>query len=160
MFPLNMFYKHKLGKFGVDSKCKTCLKSSVVSRGPYKSNPEVRKKASRTYLEKHKGSERSFKRLLQMSLRGRLRKAIKRNQKAGSAVADLGCSIDFFKQYLESKFQPGMSWDNRSNWHIDHIKPLSKFDLSKRDQLLEACNYRNLQPMWAVDNMIKGNRLR
>lgn len=49
---------------------------------------------------------------LNMILRGRLRDALKNNQKVGSAVKDLGCSIDELKTYLESKFQPGMTWDN------------------------------------------------
>jgi hypothetical protein len=64
-----------------------------------------------------------------------LRTALKNNSKRGSAVKDLGCSIEELKIYLESKFLPGMSWDNWSpdGWHIDHIKPLSKFDLTDRE---------------------------
>jgi hypothetical protein len=97
---------------------------------------------------------------LSRSLRARLRSALKRNTKSGSAVKDLGCTIDEFKIYLESKFQPGMAWDNYGyhGWHIDHIKPLASFDLSDRKQLLEACHYTNLQPLWAVDNLAKGDK--
>ena len=93
-------------------------------------------------------------------LRSRLRHAIKNNQKSGSAVKDLGCSIDDLKKYLESKFQPGMSWDNHGfrGWHIDHIRPLSNFDLSVREQFLIACHYTNLQPMWWRQNIVKGNK--
>jgi hypothetical protein len=52
-----------------------------------------------------------------------------------------------------------MSWSNWSlkGWHIDHIKALSKFDLTNREQLLEACHYTNLQPLWAAENMSKGS---
>ena len=90
-------------------------------------------------------------------LRGRLNKALNGNYKSGSAVSDLGCSISEFKSYLESKFQPGMTWDNYGlyGWHIDHIKPLANFDLTDRKQLLEACHYTNLQPLWAKDNLSK-----
>ena len=49
---------------------------------------------------------------LKKRLRDRLRKAIKNNYKAGSAVRDLGCSVEYFKEYIESKFTEGMSWDN------------------------------------------------
>lgn len=92
-------------------------------------------------------------------LRCRLRLALKNNQKLGSAVKDLGCSIDFLKQYLEEKFQPGMSWNNYGRWHIDHIKPLSKFDLTCREQFLMATHYTNLQPLWAVENISKRDKL-
>jgi hypothetical protein len=87
-----------------------------------------------------------------------LNQAFKKNYKTGSAVSDLGCSIEEFKLYLESKFLPGMTWDNwsRTGWHIDHIKPLSGFDLTDPIQLQDACKYINLQPLWASDNISKG----
>jgi hypothetical protein len=95
---------------------------------------------------------------LSRRLRSRLRRALQGNYKNGSAVTDLGCSISELKTHLESKFQPGMTWDNWSfeGWHIDHIVPLASFDLTDRNQLLTACNYTNLQPLWAIDNLIKG----
>ena len=98
---------------------------------------------------------------LSHNLRTRLNIAINRNQKIGSAVDDLGCSIPELKVYLESKFQTGMTWDNWSDvgWHIDHIKPLASFDLTDRKQFLEACHYTNLQPLWAKDNLIKSDKL-
>jgi len=98
---------------------------------------------------------------LSKALRSRLYHALQGNQKTGSAVRDLGCSIDELKMHLESKFQSGMSWDNWSfdGWHIDHIKPLASFDLSDRAQLLLACHYTNLQPLWAIDNLSKGDSI-
>ena len=97
---------------------------------------------------------------LKINLRNRLLIALKNNQKSGSAVSDLGCSVPELKQYLESKFQPGMTWDNwsHSGWHIDHIKPLSRFNLSNREELLKACHYSNLQPLWAKDNLAKKDK--
>lgn len=92
-------------------------------------------------------------------LRSRISIAIKNNWKTGSAVTDLGCSIEELKIHLESKFQSGMTWENYGRWHIDHIKPLSSFDLTKREEFLEACNYNNLQPLWAEDNLKKGNKI-
>ena len=73
-----------------------------------------------------------------------------------------GCKIDFLMGYLESKFTSGMTWKNHKlyGWHIDHIIPLSSFDLTDRDQYLKACHYTNLQPLWAVDNIRKGNKLK
>jgi hypothetical protein len=92
------------------------------------------------------------------NLRNRLRQALKDNQKSGSAVKDLGCSIPELKTHLESKFQDGMTWDNWSptGWHIDHIKPLASFNLINRKEFLKANHYTNLQPMWAEENFKKG----
>jgi hypothetical protein len=121
------------------------------------------KKANRdkinNYFKNKKKTDIQFK--LSCNLRARLNSAINRNQKIGSAVRDLDCTIDEFKSYLESKFQSGMSWDNwtTDGWHIDHIKPLASFDLTDRNQLLEACHYTNLQPLWAKDNIIKSDKI-
>ncbi len=121
----------------------------------YAYNKEEIKAKKRSYVRKKKLSDPLFK--LKENLRTRLVKAVNRNQKAGSAVTDLGCSIQEFKTYLESKFQPGMSWDNwpRDGWHIDHIVPLCKFDLTNTIELRKACHYTNLQPLWASQNLAK-----
>ena len=97
---------------------------------------------------------------LKSILRSRLNNVIKDNCKSGSFVADLGCSVEFLKTYLEDKFQPGMNWSNHTikGWHIDHIIPLSTFDLSNREELKKACHYTNLQPLWSKDNWQKGDK--
>lgn len=77
--------------------------------------------------------------------------------KVGCVVKNIGCSIEELKAHIEEQFKPGMSWDNwsRHGWHIDHIKPLSSFDLTEESQLIEACHYTNLQPLWAEENKKK-----
>lgn len=101
----------------------------------------------------HKLSER---------LRSRTRTAVKLGKyaKSGSAVNDLGCSIEKLKLWIEMQWSKGMSWDNYKwdGWHIDHKTPLSKFNLSNRDEFLRASHYTNLQPMWCLENLSKGNR--
>ena len=52
-----------------------------------------------------------------------------------------------------------MSFKNYGKWHIDHIIPCSKFDLTKRDEQLKAFHYTNLQPLWANENFKKSNKL-
>jgi hypothetical protein len=110
------------------------------------------------YRKKYKKKNIEYK--LGLNLRTRLCNALQRNTKSGSAVRDLGCTIEELKVYLESKFQTGMTWDNYGlyGWHIDHIKPLASFDLTDRKQMLEACHYTNLQPLWAKDNLTKGDK--
>jgi hypothetical protein len=117
-------------------------------------------KIKKTLYARHKlKTDVNFK--FKLNLRNRLRIALKKNYKSGSAVKDLGCTVTEFKSYLESKFQTGMTWDNYGlyGWHIDHIKPLASFDLTDRKQMLEACHYTNLQPLWAKDNLSKNDRL-
>ncbi len=88
------------------------------------------------------------------------RRGARASERAGSAVRDLGCSIEQFTSYMASKFSPGMSWDNwgRDGWHIDHITPLASFDLTNREQFTQAVHYTNLQPLWAEDNWAKNAR--
>ncbi len=70
----------------------------------------------------------------------------------------LGCSWPEFLLHIERQFLPGMSWGNMRLWQIDHVKALSKWDLTDPVQLAAACNFRNLAPLWAEDNARKGNR--
>jgi hypothetical protein len=97
---------------------------------------------------------------LSRTIRARIKQAIKNNYKTGSTIQLLGSSIEEFKNYLRSKFQPGMNWENYGlhGWHIDHIKPLANFNLSDPEQLKQACHYSNLQPLWAKDNLKKGSK--
>jgi hypothetical protein len=94
---------------------------------------------------------------LRVILRNRLLQSVKTDARAGSAVQDLGCSIPEFKSHLESKFAPGMSWENMGDWHIDHIQPLSKYNLEDIEQFKQACHYTNLQPLWKEDNLRKSD---
>lgn len=98
---------------------------------------------------------------IKQNMRTRLNLAIKNNSKYSSTIDLLGCSIEKFKLYIERKFQHGMTWDNygKDGWHIDHIIPCSNFDLSKKDEQQICFNYKNLQPLWAKDNLSKGDKV-
>ncbi len=61
--------------------------------------------------------------------------------------------------HIESKFVDGMSWENRSQWHIDHIRPCANFDLTDIEQQKICFHWSNLQPLWAKDNLRKGKRM-
>jgi Prasinovirus endonuclease VII len=79
--------------------------------------------------------------------------------KAGRTFELIGCTPQFLKEYLESKFKQGMSWANRKLWHIDHAIPCAAFDLTDPQQQRACFNYKNLQPLWAMENLRKGERL-
>jgi len=69
----------------------------------------------------------------------------------------LGCDYDFFKKYIEDKFKEGMTWENRSEWSLDHIIPVS---LAKtEEELIKLNHYTNFQPLWKIENIKKGNKL-
>ena len=92
------------------------------------------------------------------NLRRRIHKALKLNQKSLSTMMLIGCEIDYLMYHIQEQFKDGMTWDNYGLWHIDHIKPCAKFDLSKPSEQRKCFNYTNLQPLWAEENLKKGNR--
>jgi hypothetical protein len=67
----------------------------------------------------------------------------------------LGCSPEYFKEFIEKKMSPDMNWDNI---HLDHIKPVSKFNLEDMDEFLNCCHYSNFQPLLSCDNLRKSNK--
>ena len=89
---------------------------------------------------------------LKRLLRSRMNLALTNNQKSGHSLELLGCSIDELKVHLEQQFEPGMTWNNYGEWHIDHIIPCNYFDLTKEENQRICFNYRNLQPLWAEEN--------
>ncbi len=145
--------REKRAKYGAKLK---------ASKKEYRSRPEI-KTRDREY------NKNRYKNNIQYKLSCRLRirisnflKAKNNTKKIGSAVRDLGCSIDEFKAYLESKFEPWMTWENygawdlkKRTWQIDHIIPLCKFSLEKKEDFLKACHYTNLQPLCSHANYKK-----
>jgi hypothetical protein len=75
--------------------------------------------------------------------------------KTGHSIDYLGCESSYFKEYIKSKMTDGMNWDNI---HLDHIKPISKFNLGDENELKDCCHYTNLQPLLAKDNLNKNNK--
>jgi hypothetical protein len=67
----------------------------------------------------------------------------------------IGCTVVELMAHLEARFGPGMSWQSREKWHVDHILPCAKFDLTDRKQQLKCFHFTNLQPLWAGDNIRK-----
>ena len=93
------------------------------------------------------------------NVRTRMWSVLKGISKSDTTLKILGCSLDEFKKYIEKKFEDGMNWDNYGVWHIDHIIPCAKFDLSDPEQQKICFHYTNLQPMWGEHNIKKGARL-
>lgn len=142
--------KEKLKEYQVSYRAKHKEKLAVTAREYQLKNKDL---LNQKYKDRRK-TDVNFK--LAHSIRNRLNKTIR----AGSGVELLGCSVPELKSYLESKFTPEMNWSNYgSYWHIDHIRPLSSFDLTNLVEMKVACHFSNLQPLTAKDNRIKHNKI-
>lgn len=136
---------------------------------------EKRKKIDKEYNYKYVRTEtfkklRNLKRIerrktdityrLSERIRGRIKDLLGRDRPEAISKV-LGCTALELTIHLEKQFSPGMSWDNYGfyGWHIDHILPLSSFNLKDIEQYRKACHHTNLQPMWAVDNLRKGAKV-
>ena len=115
-------------------------------------NPEFRARHAE-YLRRRRQTNPQAR--LANRLRVRLHSALKGARKSAHTLELLGCQISDLVGHLESKFKPGMTWENHGKWHIDHIMPLASFDLSDPEQQRMACHWTNLQPLWADENMRK-----
>ena len=116
---------------------------------------EKRRAYMRVYLKKWRQGNNK----LAACMRTRMNMAIRQGKKSTGTSELIGISISGLKKYLEKQFQGGMDWDNYGKWHIDHIKPLSSFDLTKPEEQKKAFHYTNLQPLWAKENVSKGAKL-
>ncbi len=99
---------------------------------------------------------------IKQNLRSYISKFLNGRLKSKKTLDLLGCSIEELKIHLESQFTSGMSWDNYGlhGWHVDHIKPCASFDLSKPIEQRKCFNFNNLQPLWAIDNLRKGSKIK
>ena len=128
------------------------------ARKYYKNNKEKRMKKIIEYTNKKLKTDINW--ILKKRLRGRLWQALKGKNKSKRTMELLGVPhIDFLKTWLECKFKEGMTWENRHLWHIDHVLPCSSFDLTKPEEQAKCFHYTNLQPLWAGENLSKGNRI-
>jgi len=131
-------------------------------------NKQKRKEVTKAWKDKNKNAIREYNRLytakryhsdpiykLKLNQRTRV-KAILKSEKVVKTHELLGCSFEELKNHIELLFVDGMNWENMGEWHIDHIIPLAAFDLTKLENQKIAFNYKNLQPLWAIDNLKKG----
>ena len=140
------------------SQCKECGGASICEHNRIRN---LCKECGGTSICQHNRlritcKECDFKGYLSDIVRGRVKSALKHNKEL-SSFEYLGCDIGLLKEHIEKQFIEGMSWDNYGEWHIDHIVPL-KYDNPSLEEVCERLHYTNTQPLWATDNISKGNR--
>jgi len=71
----------------------------------------------------------------------------------------IGLPLSEYMEYLECQFDENMNWENYgSYWSVDHVIPLSKFDLNSHDKRVLAFNFRNTRPLNNYDNIKKSDK--
>ena len=136
------------------------LKYRAANLSKIKQRIEVRKKQGELseYYRNRRAANVQYR--IKSRLSSRIRSAIARSGSSKSLKTEalIGCSLTKLKSHIESKFVPGMSWENMNTWHIDHIKPCARFNLANESEQMTCFHYENLQPMWATANIKKGAR--
>lgn len=132
-------------------------------------NPDWQK----TYNKEHKESLSAWRRgyekdkvktdpiyMLKKNMRVRITHEVKKfGAKKSDTIVNLVGPMSELKAYIEKQFKPGMTWQNHGDWHIDHIIPLSIFNLKHYEEQEVAFHYTNLQPLWRAENLSKSNSM-
>lgn len=175
------FGKHKLGRDGLRPKCKECTRVYDAayraanadraklyrdqhrddSRAYYKKwkikNADRLRERSTIYVMNRRKTDPEY--ALVARLRRRIRSALSHKNRSDRFWDLTGCSRQQLFSHIENQFSDGMSWNNSSLWHVDHIMPCASFDLTDPAQQRRCFHYTNLQPLWARDNLAKGARI-
>lgn len=178
---LEKYQKQSSSSDGYRAICKKC--TSIRDKTPavrenakrYLSKPEnkakrakqakIWKSANREKINKTKRDRRANDPIYKLveNIRRRVQEILKQGWSKSGKSRDLtGCSPDKLRTHLESLFGPHMDWDNqggKTGWQIDHIIPISSFDLSDPEQQKACFHYTNLQPLWAFHNLEKGDKI-
>jgi hypothetical protein len=119
-------------------------------------------KNNRKVINEYNNKKRSNDSLCKLTdnVRRRVNKFLTLNKitKRNKTFSIVGCSPEFLKEHIENQFTEGMSWELMGKYiHIDHRIPLSS--AKSEEEVYKLCHYTNLQPLWAEDNLSKGNKI-
>ena len=149
-------------KDGYKTTCIECNNAAISKRKQKRREQTIanipHQKEKRNQINRERlVNEPLFK--LTQNIRSRITNAIRGNgyDKRSKTTEILGCSFEEFYTYIENQFADTMSWNNRSLWHIDHIVPVSFCTTEEEIHMIN--HYTNLRPLWAKDNMVKGDKL-
>lgn len=166
----NDFFKRSLSKDGLQTICKEC--KYALKKIYYNKNKEAHVKRTldwrdknrerfNEYRRKYKKSKRESDPLFKLrhNLSNRTSAAFRNRRwnKNSKTQEMLGADYETVFNHIESRFKHGMTWDNFGEWQIDHITPLASAETEK--ELIKLCHYTNLQPLWAEENISKGNKI-
>jgi|TARA_R110002110_G_scaffold100804_1_gene256681 hypothetical protein len=150
--------KERTKEYDKEYRLRTKERRKQVYRKWILKNKERRREWSRIYLKEKRKTDINFR--IRSNLGTRIHKAVKGINKSASTMELIGCTIDELRSHIKSQFKPWMNWKNYGlgGWDIDHVKACAKFDLTCPIQQRKCFNWRNLQPMDHIENIIKGVR--
>jgi len=154
------YQKHKIRKQAQNKKWKEDNPDYMKEyhKNWYNKNRKDKLKKNREWEKKEMAINPLFR--LKKNLRIRIIDAIKGKNKSKKTFELIGCNIDRLKEHLEKQFDKNMTWENYgSYWHVDHKIPCAAFDLSKETEQKICFHYRNLQPMEAIKNISKKEKI-
>lgn len=130
------------------------------TRDWYENNKEIKNQKHTVYIRTRRQNDIEFK--IYSNIQSRIYSALKSDniKKKDSTLNIIGCSIDFYKNWLEFQFNENMNWNNHGEyWHIDHVKPCASFDLLDDTQIKECFSWKNVRPIEKVLNLSKSDKL-
>jgi hypothetical protein len=159
----NEYYDKKFGKPPVVN-CKECGNEFQLPYRIRKGGKNIKKYCSKSCKSKY--DNRKVLSNPKNAMADRVRRQINhylgkyRISKGGKTFALLGYSPTDLIKHIESQFVDGMSWENRSDWHIDHIRPVASFNFTTTEceDFKKCWALSNLQPLWAEDNISKSDK--
>lgn len=165
-------YSDKIKQYSKKRYSENKEKQITYSKEYQKRNPEVKKRNDKKYYETHR-EELNAKKLAYHHFRYKndplykLIKLVRGRTKDYCRVAKIrkskrfheyiGCTPEELRLHIEKQFKDGMSWENYGKWHIDHIIPISSAKTEREVYILS--HYTNLQPLWAEENLKKGDKV-
>ena len=151
---IEKFNKDKNRKDGLNSICKLCRKKyyneNLVKIRKYN---EQNKERRNIYLQNKRETDVNFR--IISNTRSRIYKSLKGMTKQSSTKETLGIDFDTYRKWIEYQFTPEMNW---SNFEIDHVKAICLFDVSNAEELGEAFNGKNTQPLLKKVHQQKGTK--
>lgn len=128
----------------------------VANAARIKANNEAYKQRKNDWVSQRRQNDINFK--ISYNLRTRFHSFI--STKGKKTFGILGMPCETFLSWIEFQFEEGMSWDNYGvDWHLDHILPVSKFNLENETDQKVCFNWANFQPLYSQDNLSKSNSI-
>jgi hypothetical protein len=158
--PISEFYKHpRVKKDGYRNICKDCL--TIQNKNWRDNNKEKIKQYERTNakIKASNPKDRLCSRISSLVRYSLRRKGLNKEGASWREMVDY--SPTDLMLHLEKQFKDGMGWHNMNEWHIDHKLPISSFEFSHYTDIgFKQCwALDNLQPLWAMENMKKHNKI-